>query len=304
MNIKPEISVIIPSLNRPESLYKTVLQLLKSDFENFECIVVDQSVDSVGRNKLTDLSDARLHIEILEHPSLPAARNRGVALSKSNIVLFLDDDVEFDIYFLAAHLRAHLNNPTVAAITGRIKLASPHQYSQNAVLAAIDKKTAEFIVNFDNDVYQETAFISGGNVSVKKYVFERVGFFDELYRGNAFYEEIDFSMRMQKAKLSILFVPEAAITHLRADSGGCRNDSARKWAADKFFNTGLFYGRWLFHGNPLPFINRMKKEMEFFSRKGGGHSLIVLVNFSLFLLIGFFIGIYTSKLYCDRKQKM
>ncbi|MBL8028625.1 MAG: glycosyltransferase family 2 protein, partial [Fibrobacteres bacterium] len=217
MSSKPSISVIIPTLNRSLALQKTVNCLLKSTVKDFECIIVDQTPGAADNDPR--LIDSRIKYIHQSKASLPLARNRGVKLSQADIILFLDDDIEFGSNLLYEHICAHVRSSTAAAVTGRIKLLPPHFYTGGDILAKVEPKSAKFVVNFDQDKRQESDFISGGNVSVKREVFSEVGFFDRMYKGNALYEEIDMSMRIRRAGKTILFHPTAEITHLRAEEG-------------------------------------------------------------------------------------
>jgi len=291
MNSKPSISVVIPTLNRTESLHKTIECLFKSTVKDFECIIVDQT-PSVNVKK-TAIDDIRIKHTFQSIPSLPLARNTGIKLADADIILFLDDDIEFGANLLYEHICAHVRNSSVAAVTGRIKLLPPHFYTGGNVLAKVDENSAKFIVNFDTEKQQESDFISGGNVSIKKRVFSEVGLFDTRFRGNALYEEIDMSMKIRRAGKTILFHPPAEITHLRAEEGGCRTSNKIKWGVDKFYNTGLFYGRWLFKGSPAKFIKSMKDEIEFMTRKGRQRMWGQVAVYFLSLFHGFLTGVLT-----------
>lgn len=54
-------------------------------------------------------------------------------------------------------------------------------------------------------------------------LFEEVGLFDEHYTGNAAREESDVAMRLRRRGWPILLNPLAAVVHLEAPSGGCRD---------------------------------------------------------------------------------
>lgn len=89
----PQISVIIPTYNRQHCLPHAVKSVLGQDFENFEIIVVDDaSTDGTGQIGL-ELMDPRIrYIRLPERVGAQAARNQGLALSRSDLVCFLDSD--------------------------------------------------------------------------------------------------------------------------------------------------------------------------------------------------------------------
>jgi GT2 family glycosyltransferase len=239
--------------------------------------------------------DHRITIIKLHKPSLPSARNIGIRKSNAEIILFIDDDVEFAPPFLSKHIYAHNKNPDAAAVTGRIKLLPPDFYPDTETLAEIDPKTAGYTVNFDNLTLQKSLCVSGCNMSFKKNVFDKIGFFDPQFRGNALYEEIDLSFRLKKANLEIIFDPEAELLHLRSLKGGCRDKKGVHWGIDKFHNTALFFGRWLIAGYPGEFLTAMKNEIEFLTRNNGGRKWSHVCIYYAALIIGLLKGIGTKK---------
>ena len=291
MNSVPVISVIIPTLNRSLSLAKTVNCLLNSSTHNFECFIIDQS--GITSSRLP--TDPRITVVKLHKQSLPTARNIGIRKSNADIILFIDDDVEFAPSFLSKHIYAHNKHQDAAAVTGRIKLLPPDYYPDTKTLAEIDPKTARYIVNFDNQTLQNSLCVSGCNMSFKKNVFVKIGFFDPLFRGNALYEEIDLSFRLKQAGLKIIFDPESELVHLRSTDGGCRNKKGVHWGIDKFHNTALFFGRWLIAGYPREFLKAMKNEIEFLTRNNGKRKWSHVCLYYAALTIGLIRGVYTKK---------
>src|SRR5260370_24686334 len=110
-----EISVISPTHNRSKLLERHLLLLKEQSLplDNFEVIVsADGCTDdtpSVVRNL-----DVPYRITLLErNPGTGAAgaRNRGAAVARADVLLFLDDDMEPARELLSAHVRAHQSIP-------------------------------------------------------------------------------------------------------------------------------------------------------------------------------------------------
>ena len=89
----PLVSVIIPSWGRPDELNRCVSSVLKSSYRPLEIVVVDSprnaayssdGIDSAETGLRVYKSPARLYTS--------AARNRGIALSKGQILFFVDND--------------------------------------------------------------------------------------------------------------------------------------------------------------------------------------------------------------------
>jgi len=93
--MKPSISIVIPTYQRPLKLLTAVSSALSACPSDGEVLVVDDMSDT-ARQALSDIStEPRLRIidNALEKGAA-GARNFGVAKAKSDIILFLDDDDE------------------------------------------------------------------------------------------------------------------------------------------------------------------------------------------------------------------
>jgi GT2 family glycosyltransferase len=68
------------------------------------------------------------------------------------------------------------------------------------------------------DKIEETDFISGCAMMVKKEVFEKIGLFDSRYF--LYLEDVDFCQRAKKAGFKIIYVPQGKVWHYNASSSG------------------------------------------------------------------------------------
>lgn len=90
------ISIIIPTMNRNETLKETISSLVSSQVLPLELIIVDQS-NTPGmaediQNCLKNLPFAVKYTH-LEKPSLTIARNVGAEMASGNVLVCMDDDV-------------------------------------------------------------------------------------------------------------------------------------------------------------------------------------------------------------------
>jgi len=90
-SVTPTFSVIIPAYERPTLLRAAIGSVLRQDFGDFECIVVDDG----GSMELEVPDDPR--VRLIRHPrnlGLPSALNTGLDAAVGEFVTFLDDDDE------------------------------------------------------------------------------------------------------------------------------------------------------------------------------------------------------------------
>lgn len=68
---------------------------------------------------------------------------------------------------------------------------------------------------------EETGFATGCAVLITREVFEKIGLYDEEYF--LYLEDLDFSVRAQKAGFKIVYQPKAIVWHKNAQSGGFKS---------------------------------------------------------------------------------
>lgn len=117
----PFVSVIIPTYNRRDSLLRTLESLARQTYphDRFEVIVVDDGGNDGSETVCRNILDLRVRYVRQENKGEVVARNRGVAFSQGEILVFLDDDIEVAPVYLGALARAHVEHPH-AIILGSI----------------------------------------------------------------------------------------------------------------------------------------------------------------------------------------
>lgn len=87
--MSPTFTVVVPTCNRARWLREAIESLLAQDYDDFECVVVDDA----GTEPLDLLDDER--IRVLRHETnrgIAGALNTGLDAARGEYVTFLDDD--------------------------------------------------------------------------------------------------------------------------------------------------------------------------------------------------------------------
>lgn len=94
IKIKPCFTVVIPTYNRKEILYKALDSVLNQSFTDFEVIIVDNgSTDSTEEWICTNYEDQRIRYIYQKASGTPASpRNNGIINAIGKWVCFLDSD--------------------------------------------------------------------------------------------------------------------------------------------------------------------------------------------------------------------
>ena len=221
------ISVIIPTFQREQILLDTLSGLIKQIEPGDEILVMDQTLahESWTEKRLAawDTGGSIRWIRLKER-SIVKSMNYGAIQAKTDLLLFLDDDIVPDSGLLKAHKEAYRGsgaNDEAWAVVGRI--TQPWQSGETASPSArndVMRKGKGFDFNSTDRQYIIEAM--AGNLSVLKPKFFDIGGFDGNFRGIAYRFEKEFAERIIEHGGNILFEPSAGIQHLQSARGGVR----------------------------------------------------------------------------------
>jgi cellulose synthase/poly-beta-1,6-N-acetylglucosamine synthase-like glycosyltransferase len=119
----PSVTVLIPAHNEGPHIKTTVDAVLQSGYKGKLGIIVmnDGSTDDTGKILKSYSRNPRVRVLNTNHIGKSRALNRGLALSKSEIVITIDGDTRLDRGAIG-RLVAPFSDPKVAATTGVIKV--------------------------------------------------------------------------------------------------------------------------------------------------------------------------------------
>ena len=169
----PSFSVVIPTYQRREVVCAAVQSLCRVTYEGpVEIIVVvDGSTDGTAEALALLQCPAPLRIIEQDNRGASAARNHGAAEAKSDILLFLDDDMISEPDLLEQHARMYGDGAD--AVTGDVFLdpGSPRTFLTESV---------ERWIGLPRPAAADLPFhIYTGQLSMRRRVFNEIGRFDE-----------------------------------------------------------------------------------------------------------------------------
>ncbi len=89
---EPEVSVVIPTCDRPVFLVEAVESALSQTAGILEVIVIDDASQVDPRPVLAKFGDKLRYDRLSENSGANVARNRGIELARGDLIAFLDDD--------------------------------------------------------------------------------------------------------------------------------------------------------------------------------------------------------------------
>lgn len=112
------VSVVVPLYNKAKYIMRTLQSISDQSFEDFEAIVVDDGSTDGGAELAESCSDGRFRVVRQENAGPGAARNRGIAEARGEMMAFLDaDDAWLPEYLATSVATLDASGPEVAAVS-------------------------------------------------------------------------------------------------------------------------------------------------------------------------------------------
>jgi glycosyltransferase involved in cell wall biosynthesis len=208
-----KFSVVIPTYNRAATLRQTLTALMAQDYPDYEIIVVDDgSTDDTRAMIAREFPQVRYIYQQNRGPA--AARNRGIAHARGEIIAFTDDDCVPPRDWLARLADGYARYPDVVGVGGYLE--APDEVLQRAPLARYERFIARRVFRVSEREYVGGFECPAGgtnNIAYRRAILERVGGFDESFPYAAG-EDADLKWRICQLGARLLYVP-VKMTHLQ-----------------------------------------------------------------------------------------
>jgi len=187
----PQVSVIIPTCNRPGLLPTAIQSVLRQSFSDFELVVVDDASEDSIDSVVMAVQDNR--VRVIRHDrrrGAAAARNTGIRNTNGEFVAFLDDDDEWHPDKLTRQVSVLRNSDAsvVAAYTGYDVV----DRNTNKILSQM---LPEHRGNLSSVLLQGNCVGPTSSILMKRKCFETVGMFDESLPS---FQEYDLWIRLSR----------------------------------------------------------------------------------------------------------
>jgi GT2 family glycosyltransferase len=221
-------SVVIPTMRREAILAATLDSLRRCDPGPNEVIVIDADPEGSSQPVVMEFDHevAPAVRYIRSRASLTLQRNLGIEDASSDVLVFLDDDVDIEPD-LFARLEEAYRDPDVVGATGRIvEPDSGRRGGRRSTLRRLlpgggqdGTFTRYGYPRYLRDLYSpvDVEFMQGCFMSARRELATQV-LFDEELGGYALAEDEDFSYRLSRLG-RIRYLPEIVIHHRRLGFG-------------------------------------------------------------------------------------
>lgn len=226
------ITVIIPTMNRPESLKRTLDFISACTDKPSEVIVVDQSQDSnlaLQTEMITKKCAQNIHSIYLyqSDPSLTKARNYGIKYASNDIIVCSDDDVDVqaDTFTIINKTMANKNIAMIAGLDKNTKLSEGSKLGYLFGTKSYKKRKIGYVTwsmfgRFPVSIsgITDTEWAMGFFFVIRKSLQQKWNiWWDEQLISYAYAEDLDFSYAYYKnansQNMRCIFHPDLVVTH-------------------------------------------------------------------------------------------
>ena len=205
--VPASVSVVIPAYNVAPYIREAVFSVLNQSFGDFELVLVDDGSTDRTAEQLADIQDPRVTIIRQPNQGLAAARNAGVAVSRSPHIAFLDGDDVWTRDKLQRHIEVLKANPDIDLT-----------FSHSAIIDEIGRRIWEWsrskggTVSF-SDLAAENLVRNGSAVVLRREALRHAGCFDTSLAACSDY---DMWLRIASQRTSNAFcIPEVLTLYRR-----------------------------------------------------------------------------------------
>lgn len=252
-----KVFVIILNYNGLATLHDCLTSVFKSDYPNFEVIVVDNNSQDGSFEKARSFFSRAHFIKNSANIGFAKGNNVGIrfALEKfADAVFLLNNDAFIEKDTISNLVKASLKFPKAGIFSPVIFTEEKKEIWFAGGKILWQKMKTIHIKTLPSDLPFESEYITGCAMFVIKEVFAKIGLFDEKYF--LYYEDADFSIRTKRIGFDLLVIPYSQAIHLEKSEG--RNNAKTYW---------LVLSGLIFFLSQSSFIQRMWIYPYLFARK-------------------------------------
>lgn len=224
------VSIIVLNFNGGKVTEDCLNSVLKSNYSNFEVILVDNGSKIEETIKLKKIYGSKIKLVLNERNlGYAAGNNLGASLAKGEFIVFLNNDTIVPANWLSGPLEKLRNNPKIAFLQPKIKWLKNKKYFEYCggagglidlfgypfVRGRIFGSIEEDVGQYDDE--KEIFWASGVALFGRRTVFNELNGFDTFFFIQM--EDVDLCFRAHRKGYKIFYLPSLEIFHLGSYTG-------------------------------------------------------------------------------------
>jgi GT2 family glycosyltransferase len=227
---QPSVAIVIPTKNNQRLLAPCLESLIKiTTYDNFSIHIVDNNSNDPGTRRFYDVIESEPRIKIHPYPqafNYSQANNLGAKKSMSDLLLFLNDDMEiFDPKWLEELVQWAVR-PEIGVVGGKL-IRSSRIIQHAGIVMGLNGFAGHIYLNAPEHYqglfgsvnwYRDYLAVTGACQMMRREVFEEVGGYDEGFR--LAFGDIDLCLRIHEKGYRNIYTPFATLYHYEGKSRG------------------------------------------------------------------------------------
>lgn len=227
--ISPLVYCIILNLNGRDLLLETIESVKQMTYANFKIVVVDNGSTDGSQQTLRSKYPEITLIENRKNLGFGEGNNVGIQYALdhgTDWVFLLNNDILVDPNLLTELMKIGVSDDKIGILGPKIYYhTEPHKLwyaggNINYFTGIISHRGVRKKDHGQYDRLDETDYVSGCALLIKREVLQKIGMFDPVYYPS-YAEDADLCVRAQRTGYRIVYVPPAKLWHkVSAYSGG------------------------------------------------------------------------------------
>ncbi|MCX6246591.1 MAG: glycosyltransferase family 2 protein [Bacteroidetes bacterium] len=221
----PLVSIVTINYDHSEVTAELLKSLRNVTYPELEIIVVDNNSPNDDPEILSVSFPEIQLIRSDENLGFAGGNNLGIRKAKGKYILLLNNDTEVDPGFLEPLVAKLESDPTIGAVSPKIRFFSTPDTLQYAGFTPLNpytiRSTGRGYGIRDTGQFEQdapTAYLHGAAMMVPVEVIRKVGLLAECYF--LYYEELDWSERIRNAGYRLLYIHNSLVFHKESISTG------------------------------------------------------------------------------------
>ena len=228
-NQTPLVSIIILNYNAGELLLNCVESILKSDFKNYEIIVVDNNSKDKSHLLCKEKFEEIKLIENSKNFGFCEGNNIGVRNARGEFIIIINPDTTVTPTWINEFLNAQKENgdgiyqPKIISLEDKKTILSTGNMIHLFGFGFAKDKGNLKTKNIKN--VEKITYSSGTCIFTTKKLFEKIGMFDSFLF--LYHDDLDLSWRASMQKIDSFYVPTITVFH--------KESYNFQWSSKKFY---------------------------------------------------------------------
>ena len=225
----PKVSIVILNYNAGDLLEKCISSIIKSEYENFEIILVDNASEDQSHKKCKEKFPEILLIENKENVGYCQGNNVGLEKATGEFIVILNPDTEVEINCIRKFLKEYnkhgegLYQPKLLTTKDKTIINSAGNMMNIFGFGFSSGKGKKDSEKYNN--FKKINYASGACLFTSKKILNKLGFFDPYLF--AYHDDLDLGWRAAQLGIQSFYAPNVVVYHAESFSF--------KWSKTKFY---------------------------------------------------------------------